>query len=122
MHCDGYIYLLFSKEEDLLDPSVETEPFKVKKTYVVKPNVNNSRIRAQSGWFTVHRYSKSNKMFVDLHKNTSISGNVLMKGIRKEHKLDILNALDKLGVNEETVYPGPEGTAKYINWLHRNDL
>ena len=61
-------------------------------------------------------------MFVDLHKNTSISGNVLMKGIRKEHKLDILNALDKLGVNEETVYPGPEGTAKYINWLHRNDL
>ena len=88
----------------------------------MKPNINNSRIKAQSGWFTVHRYSQEAKRFVDLHKNTSIKGKVLTKGIPHTNKLDILITLDKLGVNYETVYPGPEGTARYINWLHRNDL
>lgn len=118
----GYIFLLSARDEALLDTSIEKDPFKIRKTYVVRPNINNSRIRAQSGWFTVHRYSQEAKQFVDLHKNTSIEGKILMKGIPQTKKLDILKTLDKLGVNEESVYPGPEGTAKYINWLHRNDL
>lgn len=119
---DGYIFLLSAKDEALLDTSVEKDPFKIRKTYVLKPNVNNSRIRAQSGWFTVHRYSKEAKQFVDLHKNTSIEGKIHMKGIPQNKKLDILKTLDKLGVNEESVYAGPEGTARYINWLHRDNL
>ena len=45
-----------------------------------------------------------------------------MKGIKPEHKEPILRTLDKLGVNQESVYPGPEGTAKYVNWLHESDL
>lgn len=119
---DGYVYLLSVSDDALLDSSIEDDPFKIKKTYVLKPNVNNSRIRAQSGWFTVHKYSNKKGKFIDLHRNTSIEGNVLMKVIPKNKKLDILKTLDKLGVNQESVYPGPEGTAKYINWLHRNDL
>ena len=119
---DGYIYMLSVKDEALLDVSIEKDPLKIKKTYAVKPNVNNSRIRAQSGWFTAHRYSKTAGQFVDQHQNTSIKGNVLMKGIRQNDKISILKTLDKLGVNEESVYPGPEGTAKHINWLHRDDL
>jgi len=119
---NGYIYLLSAREEDLVDTSIEKDPFKIKKTYVLKPNVNNSRIRAQSAWFTVHRFSKEAKQFVDLHKNTSIKGTVLMKGVPHDKKLEILKALDKFGVNEESVFPGPEGTAKYINWAYRDDL
>jgi len=45
-----------------------------------------------------------------------------MKGIHSNDKPGILKTLDKLGINEETVYPGPEGTAKHINWLHQDDL
>lgn len=119
---DGYMYLLSVSEDALLDPSVEKDPFKIKKTYVVKPNINNSRVKAQSGWFTVHKYSLKAKKFIDLHRNTSIEGEVLMKIIPQAKKLDILKTLDKLGVNQESVYPGPEGTANYINWLHRDDL
>ncbi len=119
---DGYIYMLSAKEEALLDTSIEKDPLKVKRTYVFKPNINNSRIKAQSGWFTVHRYSREAKQFVDLAANTSIEGEILMKGIPQGKKLDILRTLDKLGVNQESVYPGPEGTAGYINWLHRDDL
>lgn len=119
---DVYIFMLLAKDEMLLDPSTEKDPFKIKKTYVLKPNINSSRIRAQSGWFTVHPFSEKDKRFVDLHKNKSIKGSVLMKGIRHANKPDILKTLDKLGVNQESVFPGPEGTANYVNWLYRDDL
>lgn len=119
---DGYIYFLSARDEALLDTAVEKDPFKIVKTYVVKPNVNNSRIRAQSGWFTVHRYSQKEQQFVDLDRNTSIEGHILIRGIPQNKKLDILKTLDKLGINEESVYPSPEGTAEHINWLHRDDL
>lgn len=89
---DAYIFLLSTKDEDLLDTSVEKDPFKIKKSYVVKPNVNNSRIKAQSGWFTVHRYSQEAKQFVDLHMNTSIKGKILMKGIPQKKIRRIENA------------------------------
>jgi hypothetical protein len=101
---DGYLYLLTARDEALLDPA------------------NNSRIRAQSGWFTAHRFSQEARQFVDLHKNTSIDGDVLMKCVRQDKKLEILKVLDKLGVNEESVYPSPEGTARHINWLYRDEL
>ena len=119
---EGFIFMLFAEDEMLVDTSAETDPFKIKRTYVVKPNINNSRIRAQSGWFTVHRYSQKDKKFVDLHKNKSIKGSVLMKGIPQANKLDILRTLDKLGVNQESGFPGPDGTARYVNWLHGDDL
>lgn len=119
---NGYIYLLSVIEDALLDPSIEKDPFKIKKTYVVKPNCNNSRIKAQDGWFTVHKYSTKAKKFIDLHRNTSIEGEVIKKTVPGAMKLDILKTLDKLGVNQESAFPGPDGTAKYINWLHRDDL
>jgi hypothetical protein len=119
---DSYIFLLKVKDQELLDISDEQDPFAIKKTYVVKPNLNNSRIRAQSGWFTAHRFSKKENQFIAIEKNSSINGEIVKISIPKDKKLDILKTLDKLGVNEESVYPGPEGTAKYINWLHRDDL
>ncbi|OHC68436.1 MAG: hypothetical protein A3H93_10320 [Rhodocyclales bacterium RIFCSPLOWO2_02_FULL_63_24] len=119
---DGFIYMLSAKDNELLDTSIEKDPFEITKTYVVKPNINNSRIKAQSGWFTVHKYSEEAEQFVDVASNTSIDGRFLMKEIPHVKKLDILRTLDKLGVNQESAYPGPEGTAHYINWLHRDYL
>ena len=114
--------MLIVKEQMFLDVTAEPTPFNIKKTYVLKPNINNSRIRAQSGWFTVHAFSEKDQRFVDLHKNKSMASRVLMKGVRHKDKPNILRTLDKLGVNQETVFPGPEGTASYVNWLHQDDL
>jgi hypothetical protein len=119
---DAYIYLFFAKDEMILDTMAHPDPFAVQRTYVIKPNYNNSRIRAQSGWFTVQAYSKKDQRFVDFHKHKAFGASVLMKGIRSAGMPHILRTLDKLGVNQETVFPGPEGTAKYINWLHSEDF
>lgn len=112
----GHVYLLFVDEDLLLDKRKATDPFSIGKTKVFKPNINNPRIAAQSGWFTVHRYSKRAGKFVDLHKNRDLKRNVLMKGIPGKYKGEILRSLDKLGVNNESVFPGLEGSCKYLNW------
>ena len=74
----GYIYMLFCKEEMVLEKESHGSPFAIDKTYIFKPNLNNERIIAQSGWFTISRYSKKSRRFVDLHHNKSIDGTVLM--------------------------------------------
>ncbi len=112
----GYVYLLFVDDDLLLDKTKDTDPFSIGKTKVFKPNINNPRIAAQSGWFTVHRYSNRAGKFVDLHKNRDLKRKVLMKGVPGKYKGEILRSLDKLGVNNESVFPGIEGSCKYLNW------
>jgi FRG domain len=113
---NGYVYLLFVDNEIILDKTKDSDPFSIGKTKVFKPNINNPRIAAQSGWFTVHRYSKQAGKFVDLHKNRSLKTRVLMKGVPGRYKAEILQSLEKLGVNNESVFPGIEGSCRYVNW------
>jgi hypothetical protein len=112
----GYMFMLFIDEELLLDKQAEPDPFSIGKTRVLKPNLNNPRISAQSGWFTIHRYSKKAGRFVDLHKNRNLKTKVLMKGVPGKNKSEILRSLDKLGVNYESLFPGIEGTCRHVNW------
>jgi hypothetical protein len=53
---------------------------------------------------------------MDLHKNSSLKTRVLMKGVPGRYKAEILKSLDKLGVNNESVFPGIGGSCRYVNW------
>jgi hypothetical protein len=112
----GYVYMLPVTEDLILDRDSDSDPFSVGKTRVFKPSINNERIAAQAGWFTAHRYSRKAKRFVDLHKNKELKMKVLMKGVRGQHKRKLMKALDRLGVNYESLFPGLEGTCRYIDW------
>ena len=93
------IYIFYPREDEaLLDTAVEKDPFKIGKTYVVKPNVNNSRIKGSERLvYSASLFPKRANKFVDLHRNTSIEGNILLKGIPQNKKLEILKTLDKIG-------------------------
>lgn len=119
---DGYVFMLPVSDDMLLDRSTEKNPFRNGKTRVFKPAINNDRISAQSGWFTAHVYARKAGKFVDLHKNTSLKHRVLMKGVRGSDKSRFLKALDRVGINQESLFPGLEGTCRYIDWsLRAND-
>src|SRR2546428_12184525 len=54
---DAFVYGL--EADGLLAQNVyDQDPFEVAKTRVFQPRLNNPRIVAQHGWFTLHRYSK----------------------------------------------------------------
>jgi hypothetical protein len=116
---DGYIFMLPVSEGMMLDRSKEANPFRNGKTRVFKPSINNDRLSAQAGWFTAHAYSRKAGKFVDLHKNTSVKQRPLMKGVRGSDKQRFLKALDRVGINQELLFPGLEGTCRYVDWAFR---
>lgn len=118
---DGYVFLLPIDDADLLRRDVETDPFSTRATRIFKPSVNNERLSAQAGWFTAHKYSTKSGRFFDLHHNAKLKHRVLMKGVHGRDKKSFLRALDKVGVNQESLFPGLEGTCKYVDWHFRGD-
>jgi hypothetical protein len=52
---------------------------------------------------------ESNKQYKDLVARVEIPA--------KTH-LRLLKRLDVLGINQESMYPGMEGTCKYVSWKH----
>jgi FRG domain len=117
-NCEGYVFLLFVDDDKMLNKQQSPDPFAIGKTKVLKPSLNNPRVIAQAGWFTAHRYSKKAGKFVDLHKIKEMKRQVLMKGVPGASKAGILKSLDKLGVNEESIFRSLEGTCHYINWVY----
>jgi hypothetical protein len=116
---DAYVYALNS--DAFLDKDIYSkDPFRLGKTSVLQPRLNNERIIAQHGWFTLHRYAKSNSRFVALEKNTKIKKSITELTISQKSKEDILKSLDRYGINSRTLFPDLEGLCKYLNWKDTN--
>ena len=113
---DPVVYILKNAEDFLPDRSKETSPYDRSKTRVLKPTLNNERIIAQAGWFTVHKYSNSAKRFVDLRTNTDITDALIEVVIPIKYKSTILASLNVFGINNQTMFPDVSGICKHINW------
>jgi len=118
----GYVYMFPVTDDLILDRERELDPFSTGKTRVFKPSINNERLSAQSGWFTAHKYSKQSMRFVDLHKNKELKRKVLMKSVRCENKTRLRKALDRVGINQESMFLGLEGTCRYVDWSFKNQF
>lgn len=116
---EGYVFMLIVPDSIMLDRTKDRNPLKIAGNRVFKPSVNNDRLLAQSGWFTAHAYSKASQCFVDLHKDTSLPKQILMKGVKGSDKATFFRTLDRLGINQESLFPGLEGTCRYVDWKYR---
>lgn len=114
---DVYVYILDCSK--FLNNSIyDEDPFKQKETCVLQPRLNNNRIIAQHGWFTLHRFSKESKAFVPLEKNRKVKNFIHELKIAEKSKPDLLNELDKYGISNRTLFPDLEGLCTYLNWRY----
>jgi hypothetical protein len=114
----SYVYVFVPEMEHFLDRQKSPKPFSQLKTKVLKPNLNNTRIVAQSGWFTAHRYSKKAGRFVPLGENSELKNNIVAVEIPARSRESFLVSLDKLGINAQSIFPDIEGICRHLNWLH----
>ncbi|WP_171325080.1 FRG domain-containing protein [Vibrio tubiashii] len=115
---DVYVYALDS--DAFLDRDIYSkDPFDIGKTSVLQPRLNNERIIAQHGWFTLHRYARKNSKFVALEKNKEIKKFITEFTISSKSKQDIVASLDRYGINSRTLFPDLEGLCKYLNWREK---
>ena len=116
---NAYVYSLVA-DELMIDNPYDEDPFLLERTRVFQPRMNNSRIIAQSGWFTLHRYSNKNKKFVSLESMRHVKKHLTEFKIPAACKIDVLRSLELHGVNQKTIYPDIHGVCSYLNW--KNNL
>ncbi|MBN8454276.1 FRG domain-containing protein [Accumulibacter sp.] len=113
---DVFVYAL-EADNLLLDSTVYTQsPFKAAKTRVLRPRLNNPRVVAQHGWFTLHRYSVKAKRFVSLERNPETAKHLHEYKIPAAKRAELLTALDRHGVSARTLIPDIGGLCQYLNW------
>ena len=116
---DGDVYVYTLSYSKFQDPKVyEKGPFSHRRTVVFQPRLNNARIVAQHGWFTLHAFSRHSNKFVPLEKHREIKSSICEYVIPQDHRSHLLQQLDRLGVNQRTLFPDLEGLCRYLNWKH----
>jgi len=106
---DSLIYIYNLKKQTKIEP--DFDPFKITRVERFIPRYYDPRIISQSGQFTVH--PNPNQSF----ESKEISA--IKIGYQK--RLEIKKALNKIGINESTLFPDIDGIAKYIKWLRTSE-
>ena len=120
---DVLVYMLIA--DFLLDEDVyNNDPFAIAENgvrgqaCVFQPRLNNARIIAQHGWFTLHRPDE-NGIFVPLEQHPQAANNMIRFRIQKSMRSHILDTLDMLGVNAKTLFPDLDGLCRHLKWKHQ---
>ncbi len=114
---DVYVYAL--EADNLLEKDVYAkDPFSQAQTRVFQPRLNSSRIIAQHGWFTLHRYATKNGKFVPLESNPQTKKYLHEFRIPTTNRSGIVGALERHGISAKTIYPDLGGLCQYLNWKH----
>lgn len=111
----GVYYVLLGNDDFVKDRNSE-DPFAQGKTKFFAPNHVASRIGAQKGMFSVHRFSRKNARWVPLEKNQSYRDYVGVIELLPQHFSELRDALDRNGINRATLFPDLDGLCSYIAW------
>lgn len=129
---DSFVYSL-AAETMIADDVFERDPFTLGRTRIFQPPMNNPRLIAQQGWFSIHRYvdeskgadraaglgspaiSKEPEGFVPLEKSKDTKDYLDQVRIGFSAKVVLLNALAGHGVASHTMFPDLGGLTEYLN-------
>lgn len=116
---DRYVYVLDTKDILRLTNNEQSDPFKIRKTRIIEPILNNPNIIAQKGYFTAHKYWEGNNKysakFVSLENHEKIGKHITEIKINKECINNILNELSRKNITKATIYPPVEVFCEKIN-------
>ena len=126
----SFVYTFMGSNEQVIDkdPYASDEhfqsPFNIRELKVLRPSLNNERIIAQSGWFTVHPYSEEQQGFVPMQTDEEVKSNVIEFCIVPGIKGELMEHLNMLGFNAQTLFPELSGLCHYLNWeyLYQKEL
>ncbi len=114
---DAYVYALCA--DGLLANDVyDTSPFSRSETRVFQARLNNPRIIAQHGWFTLHRYSSKSRKFVPLETNPTTEKHLTEIRVPAGKRANVLQSLELYGISSRTLFPDLEGLCRYLNGKH----
>jgi hypothetical protein len=119
---DGVVWVFTPAQGDILTADkVRTSrqgPFEGTRTQVFQPNCVTSRIVAQGGWFTVHKYLREEHRFIPLEKNKIHRQHLTKLRIPAKVFSELRYQLDRFGVNCASMFPDLDGICRHVEWLN----
>lgn len=114
---DAYVYAL-ATDGMLLEDAYAIDPFATTATKVFQPRLNNPRVLAQHGWFTLHCFSPANHRWVRLETHATAKHGLLEIVLPSARRTGLLESLDRHGVSARTLFPDLGGLCQHLNWQH----
>jgi len=121
MKNDSYVYIFEAKGVKKVD-SNNHFPFTSTETMILRPSLNNERIIAQSGWFTNHYYSDTEKRFIPLEDDAIYSHLITQICVSATAKQDIIKKLAIFGIRYNSIYPNIVGLCHHLNWKYGESI
>ncbi len=114
---DAYVYAL-QADGILSKDAYDKDPFAATKTRVFQPPLNNPRIIAQQGWFTLHKYSDENRQFTPLELNGDTKDAIAEVVIPCTSRQALVKSLIRHGIATHTMFPDLAGLSQHLNAVH----
>ncbi|MBA4260315.1 MAG: hypothetical protein C0446_14225 [Chitinophaga sp.] len=115
---DTYVYIL--ETTGLMDKEIYTKcPFSNNTTIVIQPKLNNDRILAQQGFFTLHFYSEQHNRIIALEEDGSIKDRLIEICIPNSSREEIIDSLNRIGVSSRTIFPDLQGLCHHLNYVNK---
>ena len=114
---DTYVYAL-STDGMLLEDPYSIDPFAASATKVFQPRLNNPRVLAQHGWFTLHCFSPANHRWVRLETHATAKQGLVEIVLPSASRKGLLESLDRHGVSARTLFPDLGGLCQHLNWQY----
>lgn len=107
---------LLPESPEFVDPVERPDPFAIRRTMFFQPKHVSERIVAQQGWFSVHRFVPEGQRFSRLDKVAAYRSRLTRITIPSTAFSDLRFDLDRMGVNESSLFPGLEGLSRHLAW------
>ncbi len=107
---------MYKPEEDDFAEKLADSPFAAGRTMLLEPRHVSPRIRAQEGVFTVHTAHSESGRFVALERNKRQKSKLTKLVIPTDRFAALRGALDKCGVNANSLFPDLDGLSRHIEW------
>jgi len=109
------VWFIFLNENDIAD-NTQGSPFEQPRTLAYKPNHVTQRITAQNGWFINHKFNTDKGRASRLEYVAGFKQKIYRIDISDKNRSDILEGLNKFGINHASVFPDLGGLTNYLNW------
>lgn len=114
----GVVWIFKPSPKEFVVPGEHSSPFEGQSTKVFQPNHITSRIVAQGGWFTVHKFIAKSSTFIPLEKIGRLKKSLVKIVIPPKRFAYLRSELCRCGTNSSLLFPGLDGLCNYIQWLN----
>lgn len=111
---DAAIWAYGTDEDDIV--SLKKSPFDLPRTLIFRPRHHDSRIVAQSGWFTVHKYMVSGGHFSSLERIKTYRSELRKFVIPKQYFASLRDDLARCGIQRAALFPDLSGLCGQLLW------